>query len=159
VFNDNLNFLLNSCEMLTGSDALISIRSRGKFERPFTRVEDLEKKAQDRWLAREQELIQKAEDTNQKLRQFEKQKDPSQRFIMSAEQEAEIQKFQEEKRKVNKELKEVRRNLRGDIEQLGSTLKFINIFMMVFIVAATGICYAWYRRSKTLKPSGEIPSA
>ena len=29
IFNDNLNFLLNTTEMLTGSEALISIRSRG----------------------------------------------------------------------------------------------------------------------------------
>ncbi len=43
--------------MLTGNKALISIRSRGKFERPFLKVKELEKKAQMKWLAREQELM------------------------------------------------------------------------------------------------------
>jgi ABC-type uncharacterized transport system involved in gliding motility auxiliary subunit len=38
IFNDNLNFMLNTSEMLTGNPALISIRSRGTFDRPFTRV-------------------------------------------------------------------------------------------------------------------------
>jgi len=148
VFNDNLNFLLNASEMLTGSEALISIRSRGKFERPFTKVQELEKKAQARWLAREQELTRKVEETNQKLRQFEQQKDASQEVIISEKQEAEIKKFQEEKRRINKDLKEVRRNLRADIEKLGAAVKFINIFLMVFIVAVSGSFYALYRRKK-----------
>ena len=59
VFNDNLNFVLNSSEMLTGNPALIRVRSRGTFERPFTRVQALERKAQDRWLSQEQELVRK----------------------------------------------------------------------------------------------------
>ncbi len=149
MFNDNLNFLLNAGEMLTGSDALISIRSRGRFERPFTTVQDLEKKAQVRWLAREQELMRKVEETNQKLRQLETQKDASQKLIMSPEQEKEIRKFQEEKIRINKELKEVRRNLRAEIESLGTVLKFINIFLMVFAVAFGGGMYALYRRKKS----------
>ena len=148
VFNDNLNFLLNANEMLTGSEALISIRSRGKFERPFTKVQELEKKAQAKWLSREQELTRKVEETNQKLRQLEQQKDTSQAVIISDKQEAEIKKFQKEKTRIKKELKEVRRNLRADIEKLGTTIKFINIFLMVFIVAIAGSFYALYKRKK-----------
>jgi hypothetical protein len=64
IFNDNLNFMLNSCEMLTGNPALISIRSRGTFERPFTRVQELERRAQDRWLDKEQALVVQVEETN-----------------------------------------------------------------------------------------------
>ncbi len=148
VFNDNLNFLLNAAEMLTGSESLISIRSRGKFERPFTRVEELEKKAQSRWLAREQELVRKVEETNRKLRQLEGQKDPSQEFIVSEKQEAEIEKFQEEKRRIQQELKMVRRNLRADIEALGTKLKFVNIFLVPLLVAFAGLGYALYRRKQ-----------
>ncbi len=141
MFNDNLNFVLNGNELLVGSRALIDIRSRGKFERPFTRVQELERAAQARWLVREQELMRKAEETNQKLAQIEQQKDASQRLIVSEAQEAEIRKFQEERRRINQELKTVRRNLRADIESLGNTVKFINIFLMVFVVAGAGIVY------------------
>ncbi len=150
VFNDNLNFLLNTAEMLTGTEDLISIRSRGKFERPFTQVDELEKKAQAKWMVQEQELVRKADETNRKLREFEQKKDASQRFVMSDEQEAEIQKFQEEKHRINKELKDVRRNLRADIEALGTRIKFYNIFLMPFLVSIAGILYALYRRKKSL---------
>lgn len=151
MFNDNLNFLLNSSEMLTGSEALISLRTRGKFERPFTRVEELEKIAQARWMEREQELVRQAEETNRMLRQLEQQKDASQELILSPEQEAEVQKFQEERRRINRELKVVRRNLRSDIESLGNTIKFLNIFLMVLVVALAGLGYGLYRRNKSTR--------
>lgn len=151
IFNDNLNFLLNTAEMLTGSKALISIRSRGKFERPFTRVNALEKKAQIRWLARERELVEKAEETNRKLKELELQKNASQKFIISEKQEAEINKFQSEKQEINKQLKQVRRNLRASIESLGSAIKFINLFFIPLLVGISGIVFAVYKRKKGLR--------
>ncbi len=148
IFNDNLNFLLNTSEMLTGNPALISIRSRGTFERPFTRVQALERKAQERWLDQEQALVRKVEETNEKLHMLEQQKDASQRAILSEEQEKEIARFQEEKLRVNKELKIVRRNLRADIERLGATVKFINIFLVPILIGIGGIIFAFTRRRK-----------
>jgi ABC-type uncharacterized transport system involved in gliding motility auxiliary subunit len=148
IFNDNLNLLLNASELLTGSDALISIRSRGSFERPFLRVKALEQKAQAKWLDREQELVRQVEATNEKLRALESRKDASQKTIVSPEQEAEIAKFQKEKLRINHELKLVRRNLRSEIDALGRTLKIINIFLMPGLVSLVGIAYALYRRRK-----------
>lgn len=148
IFNDNLNFLLNASEMLTGTSELIDIRTRGKFERPFLKVQELEEIAQKRWLAREQDLVRKVEETNNKLRELEQSKDSSQQFILSAEQEKEIENFQEEKRRINKELKVVRRNLRKDIDSLGNLIKFINIFLMPLLVALAGIAFAVYKQRK-----------
>ena len=149
IFNDNLNFFLNSVEILTGSDALVAIRSRGTFERPFTRVEALEKKAQAKWLAREQALVARVEETNRKLRELENRKSESQEFVISQAQEAEIEKFHAEKQQANRELKKVRRNLRADIERLGRIIKFINIFLVGLLVGITGILYAAYRRRRS----------
>jgi ABC-type uncharacterized transport system involved in gliding motility auxiliary subunit len=154
IFNDNLNLLLNASEMLTGSDALIGIRSRGSFERPFLRVKALEQKAQAKWLDREQELVRRVEATNQKLRAIESRKDESQKAILSPEQEAEIAKFQQEKMRINRELKLVRRNLRSEIDALGRTLKVINIFLMPVLVSLVGIAYALYRRRKVAQHQG-----
>jgi len=148
VFNDNLNFLSNVCEILTGSDELIGLRSRGTFERPFTAVLDLQRQAQERWLAKEKELVRQGEATNRKLRELQKQKDASQRLILSPEQEAEIAKFREEKRKINRELKQVRKNLRADIETLGTTLKGINIFLMPVLVSIAGVGFAIYKQRR-----------
>jgi ABC-type uncharacterized transport system involved in gliding motility auxiliary subunit len=148
IFNDNLNFVLNTCEMLTGNPALISIRSRGTFERPFTRVEELKRKAQDRWLDKEQALVRQVEATNKKLNLLERQKDASEQAILSDEQQKEIARFQEKKLKINKELKVVRRNLRADIERLGTTVKFVNIFLVPLLIGIGGIIFAIVRKGK-----------
>ena len=148
IFNDNLNFLLNACEMLTGNPALIGIRSRGTVERPFTRVQALELKAQDRWLSQEQALVRQVEETNATLRLLEQQKDASQRAILSEEQEQEIARFQEEKLRINRELKTVRRNLRAEIEQLGAVVKFLNIFFIPLLIGIGGVLFAIVRRRK-----------
>jgi len=148
MFNDNLNFFSNAVEILTGSDDLIGLRSRGKLERPFTAVLELKRKAQERWLSKEKELVKQIEETNQKLRQLEQQKGSSQKMIISPEQEAEIARFKEERQKINRELKQVRKNLRADIEALGATLKGINIFLMPFLVSVIGIVFAIYKQRK-----------
>ncbi|MBW2125824.1 MAG: Gldg family protein [Deltaproteobacteria bacterium] len=139
MFNDNLNFVANACEMLTGGDELISIRSRGRFERPFTTVIALQRRAQQRWLAKEQELARQVEATNKKLRELEQQKDPSQKLIISPEQEREIARFREKKQ-------------RADIECLGRTLKAINIFAMPFCVSMAGLLLAWHRHRRMKRP-------
>ncbi|MBW1781244.1 MAG: Gldg family protein [Deltaproteobacteria bacterium] len=148
MFNDNLNFLSNASEILTGSDDLIGLRSRGKLERPFTAVLKLKQKAQERWLTKEKELVGQIEETNQKLRQLESQKDGSQKMIISPQQEAEIAKFKGKRQKINRELKQVRKNLRADIEALGATLKGINIFLMPFLVSVVGVVFAIYKHRK-----------
>jgi ABC-type uncharacterized transport system involved in gliding motility auxiliary subunit len=79
---------------------------------------------------------------------LEKRKDTSQKLILSEEQEAEIRKFQEEKLRISQELKVVRRNLRADIEALGTGVKLINIFLMPLVVCIAGIGYALYRRNR-----------
>jgi len=148
MFNDNLNFLLNSLEMLSGSEDLIGIRSRGKFQRPFTKVQELERVAQERWQSKEQELVRELEQTNRRVQELQQKKDPSQKMLISPEQEREIAKFKAQKIKVRKELKRVRRNLRADIENLGFKIKFINIFLMPLLVSIGGILFAIYRQKK-----------
>jgi ABC-2 type transport system permease protein len=57
--NDNLAFLLNMVEYASGDPALIAMRSRGRVQRPFTRVADLFAKAQEHYREREAELVQR----------------------------------------------------------------------------------------------------
>jgi ABC-type uncharacterized transport system involved in gliding motility auxiliary subunit len=134
--------------MLTGNPALIGIRSRGTFERPFTRVQDLKQKAQDRWLDKEQALVRQAKETNQKLNMLQRQKDASEQSILSEAQQKEIERFQAKKLKINHELKIVRRNLRADIERLGTTVKFVNIFLVPLLIGIGGIVFAIVRKRK-----------
>jgi len=146
--NDNLNFLANAIEQVGGSSDLIGIRSRGTFSRPFDRVLALEQKARNAWQTREQELTRSLQETQQQLREMQSQKESSQRFILSPQQQAAIAQFRSRELEIKKELKEVRKNLRRDIEMLGIRVKAINIALMPLLVALGGVGYGLARRKK-----------
>ncbi|MBI2438173.1 MAG: GldG family protein, partial [Lentisphaerae bacterium] len=85
--NDNINFLANALEQLAGSAALSQIRARGRFDRPFDRVLELSRAAQQRWLMQERALQEQLETTRQRLDSLQASKDKTQRYILSPEQE------------------------------------------------------------------------
>ena len=137
--NDNLSFAANMVEQLCGSDALIGLRSRNAFDRPFDRVIDLEKQAALKWQTEEERLNQKLLATQQRLDTLQQTKADGQQTFLSPEQEAEVKKFREQVFQTQQALKEVRKNLRSDIEQLGASLKIINIAGIPLLVALFGI--------------------
>ncbi|MCP1618015.1 ABC-type uncharacterized transport system involved in gliding motility auxiliary subunit [Pseudomonas sp. SLBN-26] len=143
---DNSAFAINALDNLSGSEALISVRSRGRFTRPFTVVEDLQRQAEVRFREQEQALKQRLSETEEKLASLQNQ-DPAKALELTPEQQATLQQFMQEKLRIRKELREVNYQLNADIEKLGRTLKFINI-ALVPLVLTLGVLllWAWRRR-------------
>ena len=137
--NNNLAFAANMVEQLCGSEALIGLRSRSAFNRPFDRVIELEKQATFKWQAEEERLNQKLQSTQQQLDALQQTKSDGQQQFLSPEQETAIKKFRKQVFQTQQSLKEVRKNLRRDIEQLGVRLKVINIAGIPLLVALFGI--------------------
>jgi len=148
--NDNLNFVLNIVEQMAGNPALIGLRSRGRFERPFDRVLALQKKAREKWQQEERDLVQKLRRTQRRLAELERAKSENQRYIITPEQKREIEKFRREKFETLKKLKQVRRNLRRDIERLGLQIKVANLTIAPLLVIGYGLVRAWRRRRRAL---------
>jgi ABC-type uncharacterized transport system involved in gliding motility auxiliary subunit len=147
--NDNLTFAVNMVEQLCGSEALIGLRSRNSFERPFDRVIELEKQAAIKWQAEEQRLNQQLQATQAKLSQLQRTRDDGQQMFLSPEQEAEVKKFREEVFQTQQSLKEVRKSLRRDIEMLGVRLKAMNIVAIPILVAVFGIARGlWIKKTR-----------
>jgi len=65
-----------------------------------------------------------------------------QRFILSPEQQAELEKFRKKETEVKRELRTVEKRLARDREDLENTLKWANIAGMPLLVAAFGIVLA-----------------
>ena len=149
--NDNLSFALNLVEQLSGNEALIGLRSRGSFERPFERVLALEEKAQARWRAEEEKLQAKLTAAQDRISELQNTKDSAQKFVLSAEQQKEIEQFRKDMFETRKELKEVRKNLRSEIESLGGRVKWLNVGLMPALVALFGLAYGMSRRSRAAR--------
>ncbi len=144
-FADNASFAINALDNLAGSEALIEVRSRGRFSRPFVVVEALQREAEARFREKEESLQRRLADTEQKLAALQQSKDPQQALELTSEQQATLQQFLQEKLRIRKELREVRYQLNADIEALGRSLKFLNI-ALVPLLLTFGVLVVWLWR-------------
>jgi hypothetical protein len=83
------------------------------------------------------------------LNELQQNKEKGQRFILSPEQQTELQKFRDQEAKVKIDLKKEQKNLRADINSLEAKTKGWNIAAMPLVVALSGIVLAVYKRKLT----------
>jgi len=145
---NNGDFVSNAIDNLAGSSDLISIRGRQSFFRPFTRVDELRRKADDQLRAKEKELDAQLKDTESKLTALEAGRGGKNTMTLTPEQEAELTRFQHERVRIRKDLRDVRRSLDIEIEKLGTRLKVINIALIPFLLAIGAVILAITRRRK-----------
>ncbi|HEX7081116.1 MAG TPA: Gldg family protein [Gammaproteobacteria bacterium] len=129
-FASNGDFVTNALDNLSGSAELIGLRSRATYSRPFTTVEALRREADAKFRATEQRLQAELDETERRLSELQSQRDDATSVLMTPEQQAEIQRFLDQQVRIRQELRAVRRNLDRSIEQLGTTLKVLNIGVM-----------------------------
>jgi ABC-type uncharacterized transport system involved in gliding motility auxiliary subunit len=147
--NGNLNFGQSLVELMAGDSNLIAVRSRATLNRPFTVVRQMEEKAQDSYRNQIRQLEQSAQETQQRLSELQSAKSSDQRFVLSPEQQEQLTKLRQTEAQVNRELKDVRRRLRQDVDSLQNWIKALNIAAMPLAVTLTGILAAFYKRKKT----------
>ena len=145
---DNATFAINALDNLAGSDALISVRSRGRFSRPFEVVAALQREAESRFRQKEEELQQRLAETDQKRAELQVGDDPEKTLELSPQQQAAVLQFMQEKVKLRKELREVRFQLNADIESLGRTLKLLNIVLVPALLTVLVLGLWWWRRRR-----------
>jgi ABC-type uncharacterized transport system involved in gliding motility auxiliary subunit len=146
-FANNGALVANGFDNLRGSNALIGIRGRPSFSRPFTRVEALQRKAEEDYRIREQQLQQQLVDTETRLSQLEINSDGN-NLILSDEMQAELDRFRDERASIRKQLRQVQRELNQDIERLGLTVKAINIALVPVILTLIAIGGLLWRRPR-----------
>ncbi len=144
---DNASFTINALDNLSGSDALISVRSRGRFSRPFEVVDALQRTAEVKFREQEAELQQRLAATEQQLASLQQSDDPAQSPQLTPEQQATLQQFMAEKVRIRKELREVSFQLNADIDALGRSLKLVNI-ALVPLLLTVGVLLLWFWRRR-----------
>lgn len=139
-------FMVNALDNLVGSNDLIRVRNRGSFVRPFQRVNSIRREAEIEFRQKEQELMKRLDQTEQRLVELEQAKQGSDSsLILSPEQQQELVQFRQEKVAIRKDLRDVRRNLRRDIDSLDTRLKFINIALVPILIGIGGLLVGLWR--------------
>ncbi len=144
--SDNAAFLVNGLENLTGTPALSSLRGRGQVSRPFTVVEELLLEAEQNFRATETALLDRLEGLQNEINAIEVQQDGQGEALISDEDQRAIANYRAEILSTRKELREVQRALREDIDQLEGFAKFINIAGIPILFGILMICIGIWRR-------------
>ena len=150
-FANNGDLIINIVDNLAGSADLIGIRGRAASARPFTTVEAIKRQADQRFRQKEQELQQQLASTEQKLNELQQHKSAESATILTAEQQAELERFRADKLRIRKELRQVRRQLDADIESLGTRLKLINIGLVPLLLTLGALTMLWWRKRERAK--------
>lgn len=143
---DNGDFVIAALDNLSGSSDLIAVRARGRFSRPFEKVEDLRKSAEQNFLAKSRDLEQKLQETESKISELQRQRpDGSSSLILTPEQQNELDNFFKQRADIRTELRDVQHQLNKDIERLGTELKLVNIALMPALVGVGAVGLGLYR--------------
>jgi ABC-type uncharacterized transport system involved in gliding motility auxiliary subunit len=146
-FASNGDLVTNMLGNLSGSADLIGLKSRATFSRPFDRVDALRRDADARFRETEQRLQAELAETESRLGELQSAREDTSSLLMSPEQQAEVERFQEEQLRIRRELREVQRELDSSIEGLGVALKIVNIVAVPIALLAFGlVVFALKRR-------------
>lgn len=125
--NDNLAFLLNMVEYATGERSLIAMRSRGRLQRPFTHVAELFKSAEQTYREEELQITRKLSEAEAHLAEVAEQAGVADINELPAEFQGRVQAINAALLPMRKQLRDIRRRIREDVERLGRLLTFINL--------------------------------
>ena len=147
---NNGDFVINSIENLSGSTDLINLRGRGKYSRPFERVEAIRKEAEAEFREREKELQVALQETENEIRKLQQEQGNEKSYLLNNKLTAEIEKFRNERLATRKELRSVQHDLRKNIEKLGSQLRFINIGLIPLLITLLALIIGIYRANRRI---------
>ena len=146
LLSQNVSFVQNIVDHF-GDDTLINIRSRNQ-DRPFTTIMDLEKEAQSKFEDKLKKLEAEQQAILEKKTKLESTGEGQNQFTLSIDPEAlkDIQKKELEKRK---QIREIRKELRSEIDLIQLQIKLANIVSMPALVIIAGIIFFVRKRKVT----------
>jgi ABC-type uncharacterized transport system involved in gliding motility auxiliary subunit len=152
-FADNEALVMNAVENMTGSDDMISLRMRAHADHPFLVVRDMQAAAEMKFRETLESLQSRLAASEQEIAQLQ-QGGSGSATALSPQQTAEIERVRREIFGTRAQLRDVQRNLRTDIDRLGSLLAFLNILLVPILVAGFAIVYGLIRRRRAQGPKG-----
>jgi len=147
--NGNISLFQNAVEQMAGDPELINVRSRSSARRPFTKLNEILRKAEEKYMGKVRALEDERRAAEARLNEIQANKPEGQEAILSEEQQTEIENFKIKAVESSKELRQVRKDLRREFDSLQALIKIGNTFAVALLVILTGILLALFRRART----------
>ena len=112
------------------------------------KIEELRLRAEQNFRSKENALLQRLETLESQVGAIEIKGDEGSESLISEDDARAVQNYRSEILSTRKELREVQRSLRSDIDNLESLLKFINIAFVPMIFGVLMVFVSLQRRKK-----------
>ena len=146
-FANNGDFVLNVVEKMIGGNALSDLRGKSTSWRPFEKIIALEKVAEEKFLIEEQMLAKKLEGMEDKIRNLTQNNDKNS-DVLSPETIKAIDGFKAEMMATRSQLRNVKFDLRRDVELLKKWIISLNVAILPIMFAAASLIVSLRRKRK-----------
>ena len=146
-FANNGDFVLNVVEKMIGGNALSDLRGKSTSWRPFEKIIALEKVAEEKFLIEEQMLAKKLEGMEDKIRNLTQNNDKNS-DVLSPETIKAIDGFKAEMMATRSQLRNVKFDLRRDVELLKKWIISLNVAILPIMFATASLIISLRRKRK-----------
>jgi ABC-type uncharacterized transport system involved in gliding motility auxiliary subunit len=150
-FSDNGSFVANLVGTLTGSDALIGLRSRGDTNRPFTLVAEMQSNAEAQFRKTQQALQAHLDEVEKQLRTLRSgstDDDAKPDAVITQDQRAAIDAARQDVLQTRQKLRLVQLELNRDISQLETEMRIFTIVLVPALMALVAIIMGILQRRR-----------
>ena len=144
---NNADFVVNAIDNLAGTAGLQSLRGKGLSVRRFEVLDRMQRQAEDRFRAKEEELQVRIAEVQAQIRSLRGDQ-ATEGDVLTAEEQAAIDTFRNDLLDLRAELREVQFALDQDVKRLEFKIKAINIWAVPALVALVAIILALLRRRR-----------
>ena len=147
--NDNIALLEGIVEQMTSSGGWLSrIRSRVPMSRPLTKINEIKARAELAYKSRILALERDLRESQEKVQAIRNQMSAGNGAALTEAQKNELREYSFRHSQVRRELKEVRRQLRADLNRIDTILRIVNLLAVPGLVVLAGLVWSFLRFSK-----------
>jgi hypothetical protein len=125
----------------------VGLRGRGLSVRPFDVIAEMRQEADDKFRAKEQELLASIDAINKNIERLQQEEQATGVPFTKAQQD-EIDNFRVQMLDSRRDLRDVQRSLRNDVEALESRVRIINIWAVPIVIAIFAVLLALVSRMR-----------
>lgn len=146
---DNADFVINALDNLTGSNALAELRGRTATSHPFYMIQRIRQDAERKFRQKEKELENRLKQSRSQMEAMLDRDTRDNSATLSRAQREQLSAFRKKMLHVRRELRDVQRSLRIDLERLDVWLKFLNIAAIPLLLIVGVLLVSLYRRMRS----------
>jgi ABC-type uncharacterized transport system involved in gliding motility auxiliary subunit len=146
---DNLSLLLNLVEQSGGGSALVQLRGRGRYERPFTVVNEMLRKAETASRAEIDGLQGELAEAQRRVQQIAQSADEGQELALNQAMRDEQAALEQKIFETNRRLRDIERERRREVDALKFRFQLANILAVPLLMGLLGLGRGLMRRRRS----------